>query len=91
MKTHRSTLHVSMPEQAVPSEDSTGSARADSVGRTVRGIAILAILVGSTFGAEAAATSGHSGGHANALKMPTASVSKSVAKHHVISYRPWMY
>lgn len=84
MKTHRSTLHVSVQGQTVPGED---SGRADSVGRTVRGIAIMALLLGSGLGAEVAATSGHSGTHASAFKLPTPSVSKP----HVISYRPWMY
>lgn len=87
MKTHRSTLHVSMQAQTVPDEDSTESTHADSVGRTVRGIAILALVIGSTLGAETAATSGHSGAHASALKMATA----SAPKPHVISSRPWMY
>lgn len=76
-----------MPTQTVPTEDSTESARADSVGRTVRGIAILALVIGSSLGAEAAVTSGHAGTHANAFKLSTPSVSKP----HIISYRPWMY
>lgn len=87
MKTHRSTLHVSMQAQTVPDEDSAESARADSVGRTVRGIAILALVLGSSIGAEVAASSGHSGTHASAFKLPTPSVSKP----HMINYRPWMY
>lgn len=87
MKTHRSTLHVSVPTQTASAEDSAGSTRADPVGRTVRGIAILTLVLGSGLGAEVAATSGHSGAHPSAFKMPTSSVTKP----HIISHRPWMY
>jgi len=76
-----------MQAQTVPAEDSTGSTRADSAGRTVRGIAILALVLGSGLGAEAAATSGHSGTHPSAFKMSAPSASKP----HIINYRPWMY
>jgi hypothetical protein len=88
MKTQRSILHVSMQEQTVPAEDSTGPSRGDSIGRAVRGIAIMALVVGSSLGAEAAATSGHGGaGHASALQRPVS----SVAVPHMVSHRPWMY
>jgi hypothetical protein len=88
MKTHRAILHVSMTEQTIPAEDSTGPSRADSIGRTVRGIAIMALVLGSSLGAEAAATSGHgSAGHAGALQRPVS----SVAVPNAASHRPWMY
>lgn len=84
MKTHRSILHVSMQAQTALAEDSTGSARVDSLGRTVRGIAILALVLGSSLGAEAAVTGS---AHATAFKLST----PSVAKPHIASHRPWMY
>jgi hypothetical protein len=88
MTTHRSILHASMQEKTVSAEGSTGSSRADSIGRTARGVAILALVLGSALGAEAAASSGPgSAGHADALQRPV----PSVAKPHMISYRPWMY
>ena len=84
MKTHRSTLHVSVPAQTVPDED---SGRTDQVGRTVRGITILALVIGSSLGAEAAMASGHSAAHTSAFKM----TAPSVAKPHISQHRPWMY
>jgi hypothetical protein len=85
MKTQSWILPAVMQPRTVPAEGLTAATRTDALGRGARGIAILALVLGS-IGAGAAATSGYgSSGHASAHQ-PAANIHLG----HLMA-RPWMY
>jgi hypothetical protein len=94
MNTQRWILHAAPQERTVQIEGRTGALRADPLGRTARGILILALVLGS-LGAEAMALSSHdTSDHTRALQ-PVGSIHVGENAHlvknkHFIN-RPWMY
>lgn len=94
MNTHRWILHVATQPRAVPAEGQTGALRADPLGRTARGILILALVLGS-LGVEATALSNHNTSDRTGAMQPTGSIrvgsnAHLVPNRHHIN-RPWMY
>lgn len=93
MKTHSWTLHVDTQSRTAPAEGRMAALRNDPLGRTTRGVLILALVIGG-LGAEAAAISGHgSEGHASNHPAGKARVGTSVylKTHSHVTNRPWMY
>lgn len=93
MNTQRWILHAVPQARTVHIEGKTGALRADPLGRTARGILILALVLGS-LGAEAIALSSHNtSDHTRALQpMGSIHVGQNAhpgKKHHI--NRPWMY
>lgn len=86
--------HAVPQARTVPVEGRTESPRPDPLGRTARGILILALVLGS-LGAEAIALSSyHNSNHTGALQ-PVGSIhvgenAHLVKNNHFIN-RPWMY
>jgi hypothetical protein len=94
MKTHRWILHVTIPARTVTADGSSGALRTRPlIWAATRGILILAIVLGG-LGAEAAASSGHSGDHAGPHRqvgeIRYATSSYAVGSGY-IKNGPWMY
>lgn len=94
MNTDRWTLHAAPQARTVPAEGRTETLRPHPLGRTARGVLILALVLGS-LGAETIALSGyHTSEHTGALQ-PVGSIhvgenAHLVKNNHFIN-RPWMY
>lgn len=94
MGKHRRAPHAVMRVPTAAAEALTQASQNESLGRAARGIAVLALVVGS-LGAEAAAASGH-GGHDHvgaAQPVGTSHIGGSyqLTSSGGISHRPWMY
>jgi hypothetical protein len=90
MGKHRRTPHVGMQVRTVPEKALTDASHNESLGRTARGIAVLALVLGS-LGAEAVAT--HQG-HVGAGQLAGTRHSETgyqLTGSGRTSDRPWMY
>lgn len=93
MGKHRRTPHVFSPARAISGKGVTTAPQTDSLGRATRGIAVLALVLGS-LGAEAAAVSGFGADHVGARQPLGGSrigADSQLTSSGRISQRPWMY
>lgn len=93
MKTHRWILHVAIQARTVPVDGLPGALRTGPLVWAVRGILLLAVVLGS-LGADAAASSGYGSGDRASAHQPAGNMRLAASAYPISSgYKdaPWMY